>query len=299
MKFKIFLALGGLLTFAYFAYGFINKNDEGALAKDSFSKLWYDGNAEINSYTLSQNRYGETHDGSAVLIFVTEDFSKRKQVKLDNPDEAGSDRQPVLKLNFTKSFLTGIYPYTIMNSVFSPIDLSGAVKSTCSVQEWCGHTFTQINKTKIGFDSKEFSYFESEGDDTKSLPSGILEDELWNMIRINPSKIPLGRVQLLRGNIAVRLMHRPLEYVVAEIFRGKATIEQNNFTTLNIVFPERKLVIYYDDKFPHTIHGWDETYGEFGNTATVTSARLKKSIRLPYWKLHNKEHLIYRDSLGI
>lgn len=299
MKFKIFLAIFGLLIVIYFAYGFITKNDESDVAKDNFSKFWYDGNAEINSYVLKQNRYGETHDGTAVLIYVTEDFSKRKQVKLDNPSEAGSDRQPILKLNFTKNFLTGIYPYSIMNSVFSPIDLSGAIKSTCSVQEWCGHTFTQINKTKIGFESKEFSYFESEGDDTKNLPTGILEDELWNMIRIDPSKIPIGRMQLLRGNMTVRLMHRPLEYIVAEISRGSTIIDESNYTTLNVAFPDRKLVIYYDDKFPHIIQGWDETYGEFGKAATVTSARLKKSIRVPYWKLNNKKHLIYRDSLGI
>lgn len=299
MKFKIFLAICALLTIIYVGYGFIYKNDKGDIAKDNFLKFWYDGNAEINTYTLSQYRYGETHDGTAVLIFVTEDFSKRKQVKLDNPGEAGSDRLPVLKINFAKNFLTGIYPYSMFNSVFSPVDLTGSIKSTCSVQEWCGHTFIQLNKTKMGFDSKEFSYFESEGDDTKSLPSGILEDELWNMIRINPSKIPIGRIQLLRGNMAARLMHLPLEYVVAEISRGSTSINQNKYTTLNIVFPERKLVIYYDDKFPHTIHGWDETYGETESASIVTSARLKKSLRLPYWKLHNKEHYIYRDSLGI
>ncbi len=299
MKFKLFLILSSLLALVYFVYGFINKDEKGEIAKDNFSNYWYDGNAEVNSFTLKQNRYGEIHDGTAVLIFVTEDFSKKKQVKLDNPEDAGSDRLPILKLNFTKSFLTGIYPYSIMNSVFTPLDMTGAVKTNCSIQEWCGNTFTQINKTKIGFDAKEFSYFESEGDGTKNLPNGMLEDELWNLIRINPDKIPLGRLQLLRGNMAVRLMHRPLEYVVVEISRGAAIIDQSSFVKLILDFPERKLVIYYDDKFPHTIHGWDETFAESGKTPLVTSARLKKSIRLPYWKLHNKEHLIYRDSLGL
>ena len=50
-----------------------------------FSDYWYAGKAELTSYHLTQSRYGGLHDGDAVLIFVTEDFSKDKQVKLDDP----------------------------------------------------------------------------------------------------------------------------------------------------------------------------------------------------------------------
>ena len=48
--------------------------------ESNFNKYWYAGEAELNSYTLSQARYGENHEGEAVLIFVTEDFSKSKYV---------------------------------------------------------------------------------------------------------------------------------------------------------------------------------------------------------------------------
>ncbi|MEM1407815.1 MAG: septum formation inhibitor Maf, partial [Bacteroidota bacterium] len=41
-----------------------------------FNNYWYAGKAEITSYELKQSRYGEVHDGEAVLIFVTEPFSK-------------------------------------------------------------------------------------------------------------------------------------------------------------------------------------------------------------------------------
>nr|MBC8451166.1 hypothetical protein [Planctomycetota bacterium] len=57
-----------------------------------------------------QARYGEVHAGQAVLIFVTEDLSRSKQVKLDSVAGAGDDRVPVLKLNLTKKFDTGVYP---------------------------------------------------------------------------------------------------------------------------------------------------------------------------------------------
>jgi hypothetical protein len=99
--------------------------------------------------------------------FVTEDFSKSKQVKLDRPEAAGADRLPVLKLNLVKKFNTGIYPYSLMLSVFSPVDISAsthAVKTVASVQEWCGMTFTQINNKNGKYETTWNSYFESEGD---------------------------------------------------------------------------------------------------------------------------------------
>jgi len=39
-----------------------------------FKDYWYAGKAEISSYKLEQARYGELRDGTAALIFVTEDF---------------------------------------------------------------------------------------------------------------------------------------------------------------------------------------------------------------------------------
>lgn len=66
---------------------------------ENFNQYWYDGNAEITSYKLSQVRYGEIHEGRAVTIFVTEDFLPEKQVKADYQNEKNI---PVLKLNSTK-----------------------------------------------------------------------------------------------------------------------------------------------------------------------------------------------------
>lgn len=87
---------------------------------ETFGQYWYKGKAELNAYELEQYRYGEKRDGEAVLIFVTEDFSREKQVKLDNPQRQKQDAQKVLKLNLTKKFVTGIYPYSMMLSVFTP-----------------------------------------------------------------------------------------------------------------------------------------------------------------------------------
>ena len=96
--------------------------------RKEFKKYWYSGNAEITSYSIEQARYGQLREGTSVLIYVTEPFLPEIQVKADR---SASSNIPVLKLNRTKNYLTGIYPYSIMNSTFSPVyDNQHAIKST-------------------------------------------------------------------------------------------------------------------------------------------------------------------------
>lgn len=55
---------------------------------DEYKDYWFNGQAEITSYTLEQERYGEMRTGTAVLIFVTEDFLPDAQVKANkNPTQ--------------------------------------------------------------------------------------------------------------------------------------------------------------------------------------------------------------------
>ncbi|MEZ4687431.1 MAG: hypothetical protein R3B47_15595 [Bacteroidia bacterium] len=165
----------------------------------NFGDYWYQGNAELSSYTLEQVRYGAVHDGTAVLVFVTEPFSKSRQVKIDRP-EGGKDELTVLKLNKTKSFITGIYPYQLMNSTFSPVEIGDypkALKSATTVQEWCGHVYSQYNLREKGYQWRSFSYFESEGDQEKNLAEPWLEDGIWNQIRLNPESLPVGDFEMV------------------------------------------------------------------------------------------------------
>ena len=88
--------------------------------ENDFHSYWHNHGAEITRFELEQSRYGEIHSGHAVLIFVTEPFLPEKQVKADY--EASRKKSiPVLKLNFIKKFNTGIYDYSMMKSVFTPI----------------------------------------------------------------------------------------------------------------------------------------------------------------------------------
>lgn len=274
-----------------------------------FGAYWFQGKAELSSYTLEQARYGELHQGEAVLIFVTEDFSRRKQVKLDDPSTNPDDRLPVLKLNFEKKFLTGIYPYSLLTSTFTPLDQSPTVKVSTSVQEWCGHIFTQLNLRRKQYHVSLKSYFESEGDRETDLPATLLEDELWNRIRLNPASLPTGATSLLPATTYTRLQHRPLqaEAATATLASAPATARFGSTGPLQAYTVQyqsgRRLVIYFEQAFPHHILGWDETYLDRAGTQTprelITRATRKRTLQLDYWRTHHNEHLRWRDSLGL
>jgi len=235
------------------------------------------------------------------MIYVTEPFSKSKQVKLDNPSKAGNDAVQVLKLNAVRKFVTGVYPYSMMNSSFSPVN-SGAMgallKSTCSSQEWCGHTFTQWNKSEDAYLFKQFSYFESEADVELKFKNVILEEEIWTMLRIDPELLPLGETSFIPGNFYSRLKHSELKP-----FKAIASIRDSaefSIYTLNYSELDRQLNIYFTSKSPYTIESWEENYSSgWGDGAQRmnTKAVLKKRMMLDYWNKNGIEDEGLRDEL--
>ncbi|MEQ8422640.1 MAG: septum formation inhibitor Maf [Arenibacter algicola] len=264
---------------------------------EEFKEYWFAGKAEITSYKLEQARYGELRDGSAVLIYVTEPFLADKQVKAD---QSNPNNISVLKLNSTKNFLTGIYPYSIMSSSFFPVsDNQHAIKLTTSVQEWCGQVFAQLNN-RDKFEVNSFSYFESEGDQTITLDKTDLENEIWNKIRVNPNNLPIGNVKMVPSMEYLRLAHK-------QVKAYEAQAELNTEATLNtykITYPdlERTLEISFSKSFPHTIENWSETYKSgFGpNSHPLTSTATKiKTLKRAYWKENKNSDVFLRDSLGL
>ncbi len=269
----------------------------GLYEKEDFKNYWYAGKAEVNSYTLNQARYGENRSGKAMLIFVTEDFSKKKQVKLDEPDKAREDKISVLKMNFTKNFMTGIYPYSMMLSAFTPIShnqFPNSLKVTMSSQEWCGHVFSQMNLKANKYSVESYSYFEQEGDSKFSLDKTLLEDELWNRIRLDPENLPEGKFKLIPGLFYTRLKHTDLKALEVT----GSTSDEGDVIKYTITYPDRKLSIRYQKKFPHQITGWEEEFEEWGKPA-YTKATLDKTLYIDYWKRNKNENQFLRDSLGL
>lgn len=271
-----------------------------------FSDYWHQGEAEVTSYTLEQARYGEIHNGEAVLVFVTEDFSAERQVKLDSPERAGADRVPVLKLNLTKSFNTGVYPYSMMTSVFTPTAPDAAarpIKVTTSSQEWCGHTFTQLSRAASGYSLQELSYFESEGDRTVDLPDVPLEDGLWTLLRIDPSALPTGNARIVPGSMYHRLKHQEWGPQRARISL-EADADDPALSRYTLRYPDlrRSLTIRFRTDFPHEIESWEETYrsgwGAGANSLTTRAVR-KERLMLDYWRRNSVADLPLRRQLGL
>ncbi len=256
-----------------------------------FKDYWYTGTAEITSYRLMQERYGELREGTAVNIFVTEDFLPEVQVKADR---SAPTNIPVLKFNATKKYLTGIYPYSVMTSSFYPVQQKDhALKVSHSMQEWCGHVYAQLNNRNNGYEVEAHSYFEGEADQELKLPTVWLENELWNLIRINPEELPTGNIEILPSFEFVRMSHKKLTEVLAT-----ATLEKGDeLTTYTISYPDlnRTLSIQFTNDFPYAIESWEETHP---NGLRTTAEKIKR-LKAPYWGQNSNKYVHLRDSLGL
>lgn len=261
-------------------------------ADQKIQDFWFAG-AEISSFKLSQSRYGSNHPGHAELIYVTEPFLIERQVKNENGKAAST---PVLKLNALTTFNTGLYSYRTMTSTFRPIDLAEfphALKSTTSIQDWCGQAFQQFNHRNKGWSVELRSYFENAGDQNFKLPGDHLEDELWITLRLDPGKLPQGEIQVIPGAVFARFHHQQIQASKANAIltkSGESSIYTISYPTLG-----RKLAIHFDTAFPHIIRKWTEATSK-GSTEAILSKRL---MNVEYWNLHNPQDASKRKQLSL
>ncbi|MGB8330806.1 MAG: hypothetical protein WCE62_11820 [Polyangiales bacterium] len=265
----------------------------------TFDAYWYQGKAELTRYALRQSRYGELHDGDAVLIFVTEDFLSTQQVKQEHGDSP--EAVSVLKLNAYRRFYTGIYPYTIMTTSFTPVRPPGAatLKIGSTVQEWCGQVYTQLNRRDDGLHTQLHSYFQDEGDQNMILPNATLEDGIWAQIRVDPDAVQEGKQVIIPGLDYLRLRHEALRAYSATVTRtpdAETDLVDHTLTALRVSYAElgRDLVIYYEPDFPHVIQAWEENIGSQRSTAVRTHAIIDD-----YWHHNAPADSTYREALGL
>ena len=274
-------------------------------ASTKLADYWYQGKAEINSYDLQQARYSDVHPGEAVLVFVSEDFLTDKQVKNDNYTNKNSTS--ILKNNFLRKFTTGIYDYSIMTSVFTPVDTKKfprTPKVTISSQDWCGQSFMQVNQQKNKYKVELRSYFESEGDKNFTIDGAMLEDEIFNRIRMNPDALPTGKTQLIPSATIVRLMHlemQPTSVMITKKEYVGTKFKGNDLTAYEIDYPslKRKLTIVYQNKAPYIIEGWVDKYTAISRQALTTTAIRKKTLLSPYWQQHGSKDVQLRKELDL
>ncbi len=266
--------------------------EDFARTHDRFDTYWYQGVAELTRYRLAQARYGETHEGEAVLIFVTEDFLPGPQVKHElgpRPPDALS----VLKLNAHRQFFTGIYPYTTLTSTFSPTDGAPTLKVAASVIEWCGVAYAQLNRRDGALHGELHSYFQAEGDAQATLDDVELEDGLFARLRRGPDAVPDGPTRLVPGMHYLRFAHRDLQPYDAVISHEDAEATR----TLVVRYPalDRELRVHVARAFPHVIEGWEEHDAR----GPATHATRTHALLSDYWAHHGAGDGAYREALGL
>ncbi len=304
----VILSLTGVMLFSFSAFTNESKNKiETQKLPQPVYQYWKNGKAEINNYELFQKRYGEQRKGNAVMIFVTEPFLPETQVKYDGI-KTSEKVDEVLKLNFSKNFFTGVYPYSIMTSVFTPFNknILNPYKITMSSQDWCGQSFYQLNNKGDQFDVKIFSYFQKISDVNFNVDRHFSEDNIWNTIRLNSNSLPLGEFQIIPSAEHVRLNEGEFKPTSAkatlnkleniEIADGEINSYRINFTELN-----RSLEIYFDDSEERKILGWDEIFinDEDDSEDVHTKARLKSSMMLDYWNKNSNSDSTFARQLGL
>ncbi len=270
----------------------------------AFEKHWRDGRAELNGYRLVIDRYGQPRTGTAVLIYVTEPFSRSRQVKTDHPQQDPADTIDVIKLNLVRDFQTGIYDYNTMVSSFHRTADMSPVKVSFSSAEWCGHVYEELVIDRDRISGNTHSYFDHEST-RHALPlrqDGILEDSLWTLLRgLTGDLLAPGAqrtVPYLPGLFRGRLAHQPPAWTTATIRRRAAaeriTVPAGTFeTTVYEIEPANgpRGVFYIERAYPHRVIRW--------SLAPDVAADLTGSTRLAYWNLNANGLEKYLAELGL
>ena len=196
-----------------------------------------------------------------------------------------------------RRFHTGIYDYSLMQSVFSPLSGDPTLKTTTTVQDWCGQVFAQINHTGDHYKAQAFSYFESEGDTIIHLPPfAALESDFWTRLRLGPNYIRQGTYDIIPPALFSRLRHQPMKQEKA-IVQLITNPDKPTTTALLIKYVQlsRNLSITFETAFPYRIIGWEEQY----QGAVTSRGQLEKTLKSAYWNQHNQTDAILRDSLNL
>lgn len=273
---------------------------------DDFWAHWGDGKAELNGYRLTQPRYGEKRAGTAVLVYVTEDFSDSLRVKAEPGRHPPTDVYPVLKLNAVRDFQTGIYDYNVMTSVFARVAPGWPLaKLSFSSQEWCGHVWHQL-LPRAGVSRVVWhSYFDGEADGQEELPipaDGLFADLLPILVRgwrgeyLKPGET--RSVAYLPSLFSRRVDHKPLAWGQATIRRaaelGTATVPAGRFEVVTWTVAEQggpTTTFLVESRPPFRLVRWSTDEGE--------DAALLGSTRQPYWRLNKSGGEKYLKEMGL
>lgn len=271
-----------------------------ASASSEFWDHWGDGRAELSGYKGQIRRYGELRRATATFVYVTEPHDRRTWVKDDEVEEP--HRVNVLKLNRALKFQTGIYPYSIMTSVFAPTGDWGRrrfqpTKITMTSQEWCGHVFHGVWPGPEEFLVESRSYFADPGDDRRTVSTSsntLYQDALPIQLRELDGDFNDGEDwegEVVPGVWHARKDHDPIEPVDAQIERRETTLDGTPVTRFVLSYADVEVTYDIEREPPRRLLRWSHSNG--------SHLRLQKTARLPYWRQNAPGDEKLRQKLGL
>lgn len=279
-----------------------------ATASSAFWDHWGDGRAELSGYRLEVRRYGEMRNGELVTVYVTEPHDRRTWVKDDHVQDP--HRVEVLKLLASRTFDTGIYPYTVLSGVFSPVDRwrdepFQPVRVELDAQEWCGSESHRVWVGPDRYRSLRLSYFDDPGESLREVEASegaLYEDALLVQLRELDGSFAGGgdwEGTLVPDLWLLRAELRSAEPLEASITRTEGDRAGIPVTRFRIQAPldgrtyERVFEVERDA--PRRVLTWTTRIdGE-----VVERAEILETVRLPYWELNRVGDEAYRERLGL
>ena len=286
--------------------------ESGASPSPAFMQYWKSGLAELTSYDVTLERYGEMRKAQGVMVFVYEEINADTRIKVESAKTQPSKRIPVLKLNNVLKFNTGVYDYSIMTSVFAGLTAPGSLrpfppqKISFTSQEWCGNVFQQILPRPQGLVSEIHSYFESEGDASATLPypkgangapaAIYYEDEMPILVReLDGAVWPLAtprKINLVPGLWERRKRHVPLAFTEGVLTKvGPEKLGDKEAVKWTLESVGNTTTFHVAAAAPRHLLAWENGKGEKG--------ALIASVRSTYWEHNHNIDLPLSKKLGL
>ena len=262
----------------------------------AFNAYWYDGKAEISSYSFSQWMNGTKYEGKTVLLYVTEEFDKRKHIRVEPSNMKNSDAVQVMRLNSSTDFTTGISSTIKSSTVYTPVDRSSypeSLKFTFSQNDWNGQIFTEAKWKGNRYDVNQISYLLPGAEKKQTMARASLEDEIWTLIRIAPDMLPLGKVKFIAS--PAYLQYNKVEN---KVYDAETSLTSScDYYNYSIYYPDlnRTLDIEFESKFPYKVISWSERVGD----TEISSARILHTMKTDYWNRHGRIDEVLRKDLKL
>jgi hypothetical protein len=112
-------------------------------------------------------------------------------------------------------------------------------------------------------------------------------------LRLDPAKLPLGKVNILPGSFYLRMRHKPYAAHSAVLSLEKGASE--SVLSLRYEDISRTLNIRFENDSPYRITGWEET----ADGKLMSKGERKSTMMSAYWSQNSPQYDGLRDSLKL